>query len=566
MAGLLDSAALMDPTPKAGSRVKVPKSAAKPKEVKRGLLAPLEDFLGGGQARRKWLNDKAGAVTQFIPPELRPWVGAADMMNPISDIGRAGQASTRMMAPGATPGERFGAGVDMVTDMASVLAPAIGMKLAGQGGAKALQEALVGVYSSADDAAGEAADAWRRFAADESGAMKVWHGGGGDIPAAAADRGAWFSEAQDLAGEYAGSGGRMSQATIDPVKPIAFRHAEQSRPIGDVISTALDGAGDLSDDALAAARPIVERLQAKYGDEARPLFEYWNKDKDVSDLFRTLGYDSISAAEKADMKAQTWGMLDPSRIVMDTPPTKAQEVAEMLASGRGGEVTDGLLAQADPSELWRLYDGGKTGQAMPMDEASRMARAEGMGFDTGTPLYHGTGADIQAFDLPTSGRTEGANWHSTSPTRAAEYAPDDGGSVIGGMMRGEGDVFDYGGRHWQAGDGNSVMVDGMTATDKYDVPRWDATTDDLAAASRGAGKDYAAIRDVQDPGPYNSSLGGYTSDSVATFNPANIRSKFARFDPRLKHLANLSAAGAGAAYLSNEDLAILDARRRGLLD
>jgi hypothetical protein len=29
-----------------------------------------------------------------------------------------------------------------------------------------------------------------------------------------------------------------------------------------------------------------------------------------------------------------------------------------------------------------------------------------------------------------------------------------------------------------------------------------------------------------------------------TFNPANIRSTFARFDPRLSHLSNLNAANA----------------------
>jgi hypothetical protein len=34
-------------------------------------------------------------------------------------------------------------------------------------------------------------------------------------------------------------------------------------------------------------------------------------------------------------------------------------------------------------------------------------------------------------------------------------------------------------------------------------------------------------------------------DVRTDFYPNNIRSRFARFDPRLKHLANLSAAGAG---------------------
>jgi hypothetical protein len=41
--------------------------------------------------------------------------------------------------------------------------------------------------------------------------------------------------------------------------------------------------------------------------------------------------------------------------------------------------------------------------------------------------------------------------------------------------------------------------------------------------------------------------------AVGITDPTNIRSKFARFDPRLKHLANLSAGGAGVAYMSQDD-------------
>jgi hypothetical protein len=41
------------------------------------------------------------------------------------------------------------------------------------------------------------------------------------------------------------------------------------------------------------------------------------------------------------------------------------------------------------------------------------------------------------------------------------------------------------------------------------------------------------------------------------FDPANIRSRFARFDPRLAHLKNLSAGAAGLAAIfgvSEEDI------------
>jgi hypothetical protein len=51
-------------------------------------------------------------------------------------------------------------------------------------------------------------------------------------------------------------------------------------------------------------------------------------------------------------------------------------------------------------------------------------------------------------------------------------------------------------------------------------------------------------------------------DSLAVFDPTRIRSRFARFDPRLAHLRNLSAGVAGlglanalapAEYTANPD-------------
>lgn len=140
--------------------------------------------------------------------------------------------------------------------------------------------------------------------------IRVWTGGVGDPIKAAKDKGAWFSEAKDLAHEYAHGGGRVTGAYIQPKNPIEFRHAEQERTIGDFISTALEGAGsDLDAEQLV---PIVERLRARYGDEARPLFEYWNNDPEIAGFLRALGYDSISVAEKGDMKSKTWAALDPS--------------------------------------------------------------------------------------------------------------------------------------------------------------------------------------------------------------------------------------------------------------
>lgn len=151
--------------------------------------------------------------------------------------------------------------------------------------------------------------------------IRAFHGGAGDVAKAAGDKGAWFSEARGLADEYAFGGGSVREAEITPSKPISFVHAEQRRPIGDLISTALEGAGDLSDEAISRARPIIDRLNAKYAGENKPLFEYWNNDIDVADLFRALGYDSISVAEKSG-GPKTWAALNPS--IISQPTTGAQ--------------------------------------------------------------------------------------------------------------------------------------------------------------------------------------------------------------------------------------------------
>lgn len=254
-----------------------------------------------GQRRRQWLNKQAEGLLEYVPPELRPWLMIADELNPITSMERAGEASNRMVAPGMSGWDRMAAAGDMLSNVAGVVAPAVAAKAAGLPVANAVEEVLTGY-----------APMVQPFMWDEYGGVKVWTGGAGDPIKAASDRGAWFAETPDLAREYAGQSGRVLSAEIDPRNPILFRHAEQRRPIGDVISTALEGAGQGAD--FDAARRIVDRLVQRYGTQPRPLFEYWNSDKDVADLFRALGYDAISAAEKSDMKAATWAALDPSIV------------------------------------------------------------------------------------------------------------------------------------------------------------------------------------------------------------------------------------------------------------
>lgn len=164
---------------------------------------------------------------------------------------------------------------------------------------------------------------------------------------------------------------------------------------------------------------------------------------------------------------------------------------------------------------------------LPMDEASRMARADEM-----FPIdaYHGTaGEDFSAFrnqagkpSLP----VDGATWFSKQPSPASyiaqsrmESAGQDAGRIIPARLRMD----------------NPLIVDaqGKHAVDVKGIKD---------AASRGY--DGVILNNVREFG----------SDELTTsygiFDPKNIRSRFAAFDPARKESANILAGIAGGAVVT----------------
>jgi hypothetical protein len=215
--------------------------------------------------------------------------------------------------------------------------------------------------------------------------------------------------------------------------------------------------------------------------------------------------------------------------------TAAQNVADLLRQGRASEVTDAMMAQVDPQEMWGLYESGATGMEMPMDQASRMVRAQDMGFDTGTPLYHGTGADFQAFDPAMIGAREpgwyGSGYYSTAaPDLASEYVA---------SAR-----FDTGGQP------NVIPVNVRRGQEYV----WGSNPVAMTRAQSREFRDNLSnlgYDGVRVPNDYGGDLLTPTEAAnyeVVTFDPRNLRSLFARFDPRLAHLGNLSAGVAGLLY------------------
>lgn len=214
---------------------------------------------------------------------------------------------------------------------------------------------------------------------------------------------------------------------------------------------------------------------------------------------------------------------------------KAQEVLDLIAQGRASEVTDDMLAAADDAYLYRNYD-------LPMDEASRMARAKEMGHRIGMPLYHGTNATFQHFRPPhrrNPYETGVSAWAARDPQVAGEFA--DSAQTSPQMI---------------------PLVHRAYRPVPADLP--DGVTNVEVAGTLNdafsSGYDGVLFRNYTTPG------GSTGNEIVALPDPTNIRSRFARFDPRLSHLANMSAGIGGVAMLSQGDQENEEAAKRGILE
>lgn len=264
---------------------------------------------------------------------------------------------------------------------------------------------------------------------------------------------------------------------------------------------------------------------------------------------------------------------DPSRP-LPTPRNEAEatakQVLEALTTGRVDDVTDEMLAAADDPYLFNNYD-------LPMDEASRLARAREMGMDTDTPLYHGTDAVFSDFnaDMGVSNRYKTGVFSSDNPDVADSYASSRGSIYpIARKTSGQNLNVDVGGGNWNritkdkpvsgtvsvldaefpelSGNATTYDLFNNMYDDKFD-PYLD--TNALARQRRFEGDGGITFTNVIDRGPHlideaAQAGAGKPSTVNVDFYPHNIRSRFARFDPRLAHLRNLSAGVSGLGLLS----------------
>lgn len=201
---------------------------------------------------------------------------------------------------------------------------------------------------------------------------------------------------------------------------------------------------------------------------------------------------------------------------------------QQAAGDAAGAAMTGSLALSRPSGS--IGSGGRIASELPMDQASRMARAKEMGFDTDTIYYHGT---------PTAGFNE---FEARAPKIAGDIV--DNKAVYGSTLQSDANL--YAG----ASDGSAV-IPFMTRAKM-------ASLDE--AKGIPADRLVDALRERGFGGYFQT--GGKTYASI--FDPKDIRSVNAAFDPEMASSANLLAANAptSAAAPSVQHIAQTAAREQ----
>lgn len=321
----------------------------------------------------------------------------------------------------------------------------------------------------------------------------------------------------------------------------------------------------------------------------------WDRNKELALVSeaKSAGYDGLRIRHpsgKVDYVA-----FDPSQVSRATPPSPAEEISDLLASGRADEVTDEMLGKLTPNDnmkLFELYQSGATGMDLPMDEASRMARAEAAGFEGN--LFHGTGADIVGVDKSRLGEKQNllgkGFYQTTSQSRPDRYIPketdaqtkervfSEGGNVLPLMSKRasefdltkptgaenalnigkvfEGADFDVEYR----GSGDQVFI--KSKSDPERSVYIDSYQDGLVTVQKlkdTFGRDN--VTRILEKAGFSGlrAAEGFGKATKVNYKPEDVRSRFARFDPRLSNLKNLSA---GVALPGAGLLALLEVQKR----
>jgi len=217
--------------------------------------------------------------------------------------------------------------------------------------------------------------------------------------------------------------------------------------------------------------------------------------------------------------------------------------------GNYGLTLAGMLPGIPAAAAMRTAKGG-----LDMSQAARMQRADEMGFNPKT-LYHATSSDIDQFSKNMMGKSSSlgsgqkAVWLNTSPDVVETYLP--GAFVNRANVKDSADLGDGVGRYYSEG-GNIMPVRARLNPENTEVfdmggARYDEQTVNAILKNAKKNKAKAVVfKNIRDEGVMG--LGsGRRATSIAVFNPSDIRSVNAAFDPAKRNSANLMAGVMGGA-------------------
>jgi len=268
---------------------------------------------------------------------------------------------------------------------------------------------------------------------------------------------------------------------------------------------------------------------------------------------------------------------------------------ELAGGGMAGAI--GKAGKAAKTSFERAHNIAQKNAALPIEKGglglpadnTAMDRAKSLGFDI--PAYHGTSKNFDSFNMGGSGKTSGTGaFFSDNPHVSSSYSSKDGGNVIPVMIKAQSPVqVETKGANW-SGIGKNVKVNApkISFTDKdADRIMFELTgdseptlrkraafkktvgklfennfkyddylsSDDLARWANKQGYESMIFDSIKDRGPegiFHTSESALPSKNTVIFNPSNIRSRFAAFDPMQRNSANILAGGAaGAVGLSS---------------
>jgi len=182
-------------------------------------------------------------------------------------------------------------------------------------------------------------------------------------------------------------------------------------------------------------------------------------------------------------------------------------------------------------------EGGIT--SLPMDEASRTARATEQGFNVDMPLYHGTSTDIQEFAIrkKSTGEFGPAVYLTNLPKEAGEYA---GTHDLGKNFTESRNIVPVYARLK-----NPMRI--RSPNEFWD--RYKGKTDAKAVeAAKADGFDGIIIErpyKIWDDSSNSLVDTGEISVHYVVFDPKNVRSRFAEFDPAQSESPDISKAAGG---------------------